>query len=146
MGTLFVTMHRIFAKHSKIFWVILVLISIGLGYFARKLRFDEDITAIFPQSKSVKNMAFLLRHSGLNNKLFFNISFKDSLAKPKPSQLIAVADVLSDSLLQRFTPAIFNKIITKQNLVHMGEKYVQYLDLLPIYLEEKDFFFFLISN
>ena len=139
MGKLFVTMYRVFSKQSKIFWVILILISMGLGYFALHLRFNEDITAIFPQSKSAKNMAFLLRHSGLNNKLFFNISFKDRLAKSNPSQLIALADVLSDSLSQQFIPAILKKIISRQNLTNMGEKYAQYLNLLPLYLEAKDY-------
>ncbi len=139
MDKLFVHIYRYLNRHAAAFWTLFVLSAGLLGYLGSSIRFSEDITRVFPQSKNAGEMQFLFKNSAVNNRLFFSIYEKDSLHKTGINTLINAAGKLSETLQKKYIPEFFKEVSARQDANLINEKYDQYLSLLPLFLQPEDY-------
>ncbi len=139
-GTFFIRIYNFIEKHSTAFWIVFVAAALFMGYLGSSIRFDEDITRVFPQSKSAAEMEFLFKNSKLNNRIFFSVySDDETKGSSQANRLITVAKAFSDSLKQKFVPGYFREITLTRNITALNENYDRYLEILPLLLKEEDY-------
>lgn len=128
-------------KQRKIFFGIFFLLIFGaLTYLGFQTKLTEDASAILPQSKDSKDINFILQNIELNERIFFNIYFKDS-SKHSQEDLIQFARTLNDSLDSWERKEIKEvQIGVKQESVKEVSDYV--LRNLPFLLKAEDYIYF----
>lgn len=87
-------LHRLydwFEAHKVCFWLILVLSSAVMGFFALKVDYQEDITSFFPKDDAASTEAF--ENLKLKDKVVFMISGSED-----PYELVDASYSLSEEL------------------------------------------------
>lgn len=99
MVELTVSIYRFFKSHKAVFWVILLATTVFFGFFASKIRFEEDISKLLPSAEK----------GGAEDLVFSNLKVKDKifiLFNPKsddvvPEDLIEISDAFVENLLEK---------------------------------------------
>ncbi|SEW22986.1 1-acyl-sn-glycerol-3-phosphate acyltransferases [Chitinophaga sp. YR573] len=138
MGTFFVSIYNFFARHKAWLWTCTIASFLLAGFFASRIRLEEDITRILPQDKTLDKLQQVFNDSRFADKLVITISQKDTLQAAQPDSLTAFAHELSDSVTTALSPYI------KQMQTQVEDAAVLDLmqviqDHLPVFLEEKDY-------
>jgi 1-acyl-sn-glycerol-3-phosphate acyltransferase len=138
MQHIFSHIYNYFRKNPAIFY-LLFLGSLALtGFFASKVRFEEDISSILPKDKKIEKLTRVFNNSKFADRLVVTISSKDTNKIGSPDSLVAFAQVFSDEVRQKLGPYISRF----QDKVE-DEKTIQLIDAvsahLPLYLDEKDY-------
>jgi uncharacterized protein len=138
MGTFFVGIYNFFARHKMALWACTIASFALAGYFASRIRLEEDITRILPQDKTLDKLQQVFNDSRFADKLVITVSQKDTTAAAQPDSLTAFANELADRANARLSPYI--KQLQTQvegdailNLMQVMQ------DHLPVFLEEKDY-------
>jgi len=134
MAKIFLFLYNFFKKHRIIFVLLIAASFLFVGYYASKIRLEEDISKFIPQNQKTEKFNFVYRNLKLSDKLMVNIYFADSNAKPDPEKLIAISNDLVASLTKKFKNEYIKEIthqIVDDDLYGVYDSFYQYL---PIFL------------
>ena len=99
-------MHRIFLPiyhflkgHKALLYTLLVASTAVFAWFGAKLLYEEDIIKLLPRSSTSNELAF--SDIGLIDKIFVQVTSRDTLNPVSPDQLGAVAEEYCNILEQR---------------------------------------------
>ncbi|HTL08921.1 MAG TPA: 1-acyl-sn-glycerol-3-phosphate acyltransferase [Chitinophagaceae bacterium] len=138
MEKLFISLYRLFAKRRLLFWFTLVLFFLLAGFFASKIKLEEDIAGILPKDEKVEKLNEVFQNSKFLDKLVITVSLKDSTKGAAPDSLVAYADALVAALRDQY-----NGYITRIQDRADDSLVLQMFDVisnnLPLYLDEKDY-------
>jgi predicted RND superfamily exporter protein len=98
MAKLFTSIYRYFQKNRLVFFITFAVSFVLVGYFATRLKFEEDISKILPKDKKTDQLNEVFKNSKFIDKLVVLVSLKDSLAIPAPDSLVAYADPFADAV------------------------------------------------
>lgn len=138
MGNLFVAIYNFFERHKVWLWCCTIACFLLVGYFARQIKLEEDITKILPQDKKLDKLQQVFQDSRFADKLIVTISQKDTTKEAQPDSLTAYAAALSARAGEQLSPYIRQIQSQADDAMVMGLMQV-IQQHLPIFLEEKDY-------
>lgn len=99
MQAFFVSVYDFFRRYKALCW-ILFFSSLALwGFLTSRIKFQEDITSMLPDSKAIKAMNDVISHTQAGEQIIFMLSLKDSTLT-NPDSLISAATQFQDQLQQ----------------------------------------------
>ncbi|MDF2381639.1 1-acyl-sn-glycerol-3-phosphate acyltransferase [Nostoc ellipsosporum NOK] len=137
MEKLFTGIFDFFSRRKPLLYAIFLLSLAVFGFFASRVRFEEDISAIIPRDNKTEKLTEVFQNSKFADKLVMMVSMQDT-SKTEPDSLVVYADTLVARLQQNAAPLI------KDIRYKVEEEFT--LDLfriiqsnLPVFLEQQDY-------
>jgi len=139
MGIFFIGLYHFFQKNKWSFYIILVLVSLTILFFASRIKFEENISGMTKEGSSLNNDEFVIRNFKFAEKLVVHIFFSDTNVVPVTDTLKQIADRFVNQVQQRFDTTYIRAMLTKiddsaftaiQNLVSEN---------IPLFLSEPDY-------
>ena len=90
MHRIFLPIYHFFRRQKALMYILLAATTLLFGFFAAKLRFEEDIIKLLPRSATSNELAF--SDIGLVDKIFVQVTSADTLQPLSPKELAAVVD------------------------------------------------------
>ncbi len=137
--TVFQWAYKVLSKNRKIFTVFVIILFLIIGYFAQKIRLEEDITKMMPAGENSDDLQFVLQNSPFSEKIIINVFLKDSDAQPSPDSLIKFADRLVSEITGQLMPVYINEINYKISDDLFFDVFQKIYNNLPLFLEEEDY-------
>ena len=137
MGKAFINIYSYFKKHRPAFFILFACSFLFAGYFALRVKFEEDLSKILPKDKKIEKLNEVFQDSKFLDKLVVMVSLKDT-ASQQPDSLVAFADSFVNETQQRLAPYI-RKINARVDDDLVLNLFNTITDRLPIYLSEKDY-------
>lgn len=108
-----------------------------MGYFAGQVRFEENVTRFFPDTKDNRNITKVFDNLKIKDKIIILISPADSTATPET--MIEAGDLLKQNILEKATQELIRDIFSEvdENTIARASDFVY--DNLPLFLTEKDY-------
>ena len=99
MHRIFLPIYQYFKEHKALMYVLLIASTAVFGWFGSKLRYEEDIIKLLPRSSTSNELAF--SDIGLIDKIFVQVTSRDTLNPVAPETLGAVVQEYCETLEQR---------------------------------------------
>ena len=91
MERFFLAIYNYFEKHKGRMWIAAICSFLFFGFFASRMKLEEDITSILPHEKKLDRQQQVFRDR-LSDKLTLSVSQKDTTSAPAPDELTVFAD------------------------------------------------------
>jgi uncharacterized protein len=137
MAKPFLYIYNYFAVNRKIFFVVFVGLFLLTGFFALKIKPEEDISKILPKDQQSEKLNELFQNARFADKLVVMVSMKDSNRK-SPELLAAFSDSFAYRL-QRLYPDFITAVDERINDSLIPELTGLMIDHLPVFLEPEDY-------
>ena len=137
MVKLFVNIYNYFKKHRAAFYILFIAGFLTVGFFATKVKFEEDISKVLPKDKKIEKLNEVFQNSKFLDKLVVMVSMKDTVAQ-QPDSLVEYADSFANEAQLRLEPYI-SKVNARVDDGLVMDLFNTITDRLPIYLSEKDY-------
>lgn len=137
MTQFFIRLYDYFEKHKVLFYLSLCVCILLMGYFAWQVRFEENVTRFFPDTKNNKNVTKVFDNLKVKDKIIILLSPNDSTATPE--DLIEASDQLRQNLSKEDNRGVIKDIFAEvdETLIEKATNFVY--DNLPLFLTEKDY-------
>lgn len=133
---MFYSLYSFFQKR-KFFFGLLIFITCGiLGFYASKIKLEEDITRFVPQDKNSKAINSILDNLKSKDKLVVHFTANNPNSI---DSLIEKSDAFYEALIPKLTNSDYNDIIFKISDDRIGQIYDLFYHNLPLFLEEQDY-------
>ncbi len=137
MANLFLYIYAYFAARRKVFFAVFVLLFGITGFYALKIKPEEDISKILPKDRQSEKLNEILKHARFADKLVLMVSLKDS-SKKSPETLALFADSFSSRLSRQY-PALIRSVDESINDSLAPQLMNLVTAHLPIFLEPRDY-------
>ena len=107
MHRIFLPIYRFFQKNKALFYGLLIASTAVFAWFGAKLEYEEDIIKLLPRSSTSNELAF--SDIGLIDKIFVQVTSRDTLQPVEPQRLGEIADQYCAMLEQRDSASHFLK-------------------------------------
>jgi 1-acyl-sn-glycerol-3-phosphate acyltransferase len=129
--------YNYFAVNRRIFFIVFIGLFLLTGFFALKIKPEEDISKILPKDRQSDKLNELFQNAKFADKLVVMVSMKDSIRK-SPELLSAFSDSFS-SRLRRLYPEYILSVDERVNDSLFIQLTGLVIDHLPIFLEPEDY-------
>lgn len=137
MTLFFIRLYDYFERHKLLFYLSLCACVLFMGYFARQVGFEENVTRFFPDTKNNQNITKVFDNLKIKDKIIILLSPADSTANPEI--MAEASDLLKQNLQatagKEYIKDIFSEV--DENLVEKAGDFVY--DNLPLFLTEEDY-------
>lgn len=135
MTRLFLALYRYFKAHKVVFYTVLILSSLTFGYFATRIRFEENIAALLPKTEKSSDCDIAFGNIKVKDKVFVEAisrSGKATTAELSKS-MNDFLELVSSRDVKGLVANTFSGIDTDDimNIVYYG------MEALPCHLEKK---------
>jgi predicted exporter len=137
MEKILVGIYNYFNARKQLFYMVFALSFVLVGFFASRIRFEEDISKVLPKDKKIEKLNYIFQNSKFVDKLVVMVSLKDS-TQQQPDSLITFADNFTETVQQKL-PGYISKINAKVDDGLVMELLGTINKSLPIYLNERDY-------
>ena len=120
-----------------VFYAVFVALFLITGYFASKIRPEEDISKILPKDRQTEKLNDLLQNAKFADKLVMMVSLKDS-NKSSPETLVAFSDSFTGKLLQQY-PGYIREVKDQVSDSLVPPLISALHDHLPVFLDSADY-------
>ena len=108
-----------------------------MGYFAWQVRFEENVTRFFPDTKNNQNITKVFDNLKIKDKIIILISPADSIVTP--DLMIEVGDQLKQNLLEESNQTWIKDIFSEVDETTIEKATDFVYENLPLFLTEKDY-------
>ena len=99
MHRIFLPIYEFFQKNKALLYIVLIASTAVFGWFGAKLEYEEDIIKLLPRSSTSNELAF--SDIGLIDKIFVQVTSRDTLNPLSPEELGALVEEYCSTLEQR---------------------------------------------
>jgi len=131
------SIYHYFARNRVICYVVFAACFVVFGYFASRLKFEEDISKVIPKDKKTEKLTEIFQDSKFVDRLVIMVSLKDT-ATTQPDSLVAFADEFAARAQDKLGPYI-KKAAFKVDGEVVLNLFETISDRLPIYLTDGDY-------
>lgn len=137
MTQFFIRLYDYFERHKVLFYLSLCICVLFIGYYACQLKYEENVTRFFPDTKDNRNITKVFDNLKIKDKILLLISPADSTATPE--EMIEAADRLKQNLLAAGADDLIKDIFSEvdENVIGKASDFVY--DNLPLFFTEKDY-------
>ena len=128
--------YSFFQKRKAVFIILILLACGGLGYFASKIKLEEDITRFVPSDKNSQSVNSILDNLKSKDKLIIHGSVKNG---EQIDELIQQTDSVYNQILTKVSSSDYLDITYTLSDDRMQQVYDLFYRNLPLFLEEKDY-------
>ena len=126
-----------FFQKRKVLFVVLIILACGaLGFFASKIKLEEDITRFVPSDKNSQSVNSILENLKSKDKLIVHASTENA---ENIDLLIEKTDSAYSHILHRIDTSDYSDITYTLSDDRMQQVYDVLYRNLPLFLEEKDY-------
>ncbi|MFN8114660.1 MAG: 1-acyl-sn-glycerol-3-phosphate acyltransferase [Bacteroidia bacterium] len=126
-----------FFQKRKVLFVVLIILACGaLGFFASKIKLEEDITRFVPSDKNSQSVNSILENLKSKDKLIVHASTENA---ENIDLLIEKTDSAYSHILHRIDTSDYSDITYTLSDDRMQQVYDVFYRNLPLFLEEKDY-------
>ncbi len=137
MTKIFLHIYYFFEAHRKIFWGVLIGLFAITGFFALKIKPEEDISKILPKDRQSDKLNDILRNARFADKLVLMVSLRDS-SRTSPDSLAGFSDSFAVSLRKNYPELILS--VDDQVSDSLYPKLLSIVsDHLPVFLAPEDY-------
>ena len=91
MTQFFIGLYDYFERHKILFYLSLISCVLLMGFFALQVRFEENITQFFPDTKDSQNTIKVFDNLKIKDKIIIMLSSADTCHQVEPDSLIEAA-------------------------------------------------------
>ena len=99
MHRIFLPIYHFFKGHKALLYACLIVSTAVFAWFGAKLRYEEDIIKLLPRSSTSNELAF--SDIDLAEKIFVQVTSRDTLQPVAPKELGALAEAYCNRLQER---------------------------------------------
>ncbi len=137
MAKPFLYIYQYFKANRKIFFAVLILLFGVTGFFASKIKPEEDISKILPKDHQAEKLNEILLHARFADKLVLMISMKDS-TRNNPETLVSFSDSFVSGLRNQY-PGLVQTVEDHVNDSLVPQLMSMVTKHLPLFLEPEDY-------
>lgn len=138
MEAIFNYIYDFFEKRKPLFYAVFVMLFLLFGFFASRVKFEEDISRILPKDRKIEKLNEVFQNSKFIDKLVLMVSMKDSNTVAEPDSLVSYATSLEEAIKTKLGSYV-NKINARVDDEMAMNLYGSITEHLPIYLNENDY-------
>lgn len=139
MSNLFENIYNFLIRRKISLIIFLILLIIGMFYYSSKLKLEEDITKMLPDSPSIQLFNNIYNNSSFADKTVFNLYFEGNNSETYQDDLIEVADSFVNKLKTQLEPDYIKEIAYSVPEEKMQEVYTYFYQNLPLFLDSVDY-------
>ena len=140
MAKPFLYIYDYFAANRKVFFTVFISLFLITGFFAIKIKPEEDISKILPRDRQSAKLNELFQNARFADKLVLMVSMKDS-TRTSQENLAGFSDSFASALRTKY-PELIRSVEERVN----DSLVPQLMDLvnnhLPVFLEPEDYTYF----
>ena len=111
MTKFFVGLYNYFERHKVLFYLSLSVCILFMALFAAQVRFEENVTSFFPDTKDSQNSINVFENLKIKDKIIIMLSGKDGMADA--DSLIEAAETIKQDLQQQAEGTLIKEIFSK---------------------------------
>lgn len=125
-----------FSKQKLVFTILVLAVCAALGYYASKIKLEEDISKFVPQDKNSSNINTILENLKSKDKLVIHFS---TAKEDITDKLLEKANFLFDAIQKSLKREQYADITYKISDNTMQSVYGIFYNNLPFFLSDKDY-------
>ena len=139
MTQFFIGLYDYFERHKILFYLSLISCVLLMGFFALQVRFEENITQFFPDTKDSQNTIKVFDNLKIKDKIIIMLSSADTCHRVEPNSLIEAAGQLQQTLTEKAGGKLIKGILAQvdQSLIQGATDFVY--EHLPLFLTDTDY-------
>jgi len=139
MSNFFIGIYHFLQKYRWIFYAALVILILAIGFFASKIKLEEDISGFLKKGSSPNQDEFVIRNFKFAEKLIIHISLSDTNGTPHPDSLKQIADRFVRLVQEQFDTAFIRNLLVKidDSIYTAIQSFVS--GHLPLFLSDQDY-------
>lgn len=139
MTQFFIGLYDYFERHKILFYLSLISCVLLMGFFALQVRFEENITQFFPDTKNSQNTIKVFDNLKIKDKIIIMLSSADTCHQVEPDSLIEAAGQLQQTLTEKAGGTLIKGIFAQvdQSLIGGATDFVY--EHLPLFLTDTDY-------
>lgn len=139
MTQFFIGLYNYFERHKILFYLSLTFCVLFMGYFALQVKFEENVTHFFPDTKDSQNTIKVFDNLKIKDKIIVMLSAADTCHAVEPDSLIDTAGQLQQVLMDKAGGTLIKGIFAQvdQSLIGGATDFVY--DHLPLFLTDSDY-------
>lgn len=139
MTQFFIGLYDYFERHKILFYLSLISCVLLMGFFALQVRFEENITQFFPDTKDSQNTIKVFDNLKIKDKIIIMLSSADTCHRVEPDSLIEAAGRLQQTLTEKAGGTLIKGIFAQvdQSLIGGSTDFVY--EHLPLFLTDTDY-------
>ena len=139
MTQFFIGLYDYFERHKILFYLSLISCVLLMGFFALQVRFEENITQFFPDTKDSQNTIKVFDNLKIKDKIIIMLSSADTCHRVEPDSLIEAAGQLQQTLTEKAGGKLIKGIFAQvdQSLIQGATDFVY--EHLPLFLTDTDY-------
>ena len=139
MTQFFIGLYDYFERHKILFYLSLISCVLLMGFFALQVRFEENITQFFPDTKDSQNTIKVFDNLKIKDKIIIMLSSADTCHQVEPDSLIEAAGQLQQTLTEKAGGTLIKGISAQvdQSLIGGATDFVY--EHLPLFLTDTDY-------
>ena len=139
MTQFFIGLYDYFERHKILFYLSLISCVLLMGFFALQVRFEENITQFFPDTKDSQNTIKVFDNLKIKDKIIIMLSSADTCHRVEPNSLIEAAGQLQQTLTEKAGGKLIKGIFAQvdQSLIQGATDFVY--EHLPLFLTDTDY-------
>ncbi len=139
MTQFFIGLYDYFERHKILFYLSLISCVLLMGFFALQVRFEENITQFFPDTKDSQNTIKVFDNLKIKDKIIIMLSSADTCHQVEPDSLIEAAGQLQQTLTEKSGGTLIKGIFAQvdQSLIGGATDFVY--EHLPLFLTDTDY-------
>jgi hypothetical protein len=140
MSKPFLYIYNYFAVNRKVFFTVFIGLFLITGFFALKIKPEEDISKILPKDRQSEKLDELFRNARFADKLVLMVSMKDS-NRISPEILDGFSDSFASGLRTKY-PEFIRSLEDRVNDSMAPQLMNLVNNHLPVFLEPEDYIYF----
>ena len=139
MTQFFIGLYDYFERHKILFYLSLISCVLLMGFFALQVRFEENITQFFPDTKDSQNTIKVFDNLKIKDKIIIMLSSADTCQRVEPDSLIEAAGQLQQTLTEKAGGTLIKGIFAQvdQSLIGGATDFVY--EHLTLFLTDTDY-------
>lgn len=139
MTQFFIGLYNYFERHKILFYLSLTSCVLFMAYFAFQVKFEENVTHFFPDTKDSQNAIKVFDNLKIKDKIIVMLSAADTCQAVETDSLIDTAGQLQQTLMDKAGGTLIKNIFAQvdQSLIGGATDFVY--DHLPLFLTDTDY-------
>ena len=139
MTQFFIGLYDYFERHKILFYLSLISCVLLMGFFALQVRFEENITQFFPDTKDSQNTIKVFDNLKIKDKIIIMLSSADTCHRVEPDSLIEAAGRLQQTLTEKAEGTLIKGIFAQVDQSLIGGTTDFVYEHLPLFLTDTDY-------
>lgn len=139
MTKFFIALYNYFERHKSLFYLSLLSAVLLMGFFAYQVRFEENVTRFFPDTKDSQNAIKVFDNLKVKDKIILMLSAADSTAEADRSGLIDASETLKQRLTEQAGGRLIKDIFARVDGDLIGGATDFVYNNLPLFLTKADY-------